>query len=90
MKIEVSKLKSHPLNDKIYENNMDIDDLFENIDRVGLLEPLVVVPSNKLGEYYVISGNRRLKCIRMLPKKYKYVNVNVLEVKKNEIPLMIV
>ena len=90
MKIEVSKLRSHPINDKIYENNMDIDDLLENIDRVGLLEPLVVVPSTKLGEYHVISGNRRLKCIRMLPQKYKYVNVNVLEVEKKEIPLMIV
>ena len=88
MKIEVSKLKSHPLNDRIYSGNMDIDDLVENIKKVGLLEPLVVIPSNISGNYLVLSGNRRLKCLKHL--EISHANVRVINVEKSEIPLMIV
>ena len=42
---------------------MDIDDLTDNIKKVGLLETLVVIPSGKRKSYYVISGNRRLKSL---------------------------
>jgi DNA modification methylase len=88
MKIEVSKLKSHPLNDRIYSGNMDIDDLVENIQKVGLLEPLVVIPGNISGNYLVLSGNRRLKCLKHL--EISHANVRVINVEKSEIPLMIV
>ena len=45
--VPLSKLLSHPLNNEIYQGNMDIDDLADNIKRVGLLENLVVIPSGK-------------------------------------------
>jgi|GEM_PF-3254085 len=50
--VPLSQLSSHPLNNKIYEGNMDIDDLADNISKVGLLEPLVVIPSGKGKSYY--------------------------------------
>jgi hypothetical protein len=61
--VPLSTLSSHPLNNEIYQGNMDIDDLTDNIKKVGLLETLVVIPSGKRKSYYVISGNRRLKSL---------------------------
>ena len=60
MKVPVSKLKHHKLNETIYSLS-GIDDLVESIGNVGLLNRLVI-NSN----YEVISGNRRLEAIRRL------------------------
>lgn len=60
MKVQVSKLKHHPLNREIYSLS-DIDDLTKSIKDVGLLQPLVVDQKNR-----VVSGNRRLEAIRVL------------------------
>ena len=60
MKISVSKLSHHPMNKEIYSLS-SIDDLVASIDEIGLLEALVIDNKNR-----VISGNRRLECIRRL------------------------
>jgi DNA modification methylase len=86
--VPLSSLSSHPLNNEIYQGNMDIDDLTDNIKKVGLLETLVVIPSGKRKSYYVISGNRRLKSLISLgiPK----TDVKLIEVEKKDIPLFII
>ena len=66
MKIPVSSLHHHPLNEQLY-NLSDIDTLTNSIKEVGLLEPLVV---NKKNE--VISGNRRLEALRKLRYKENF------------------
>ena len=60
MKVPVSKLKHHRLNETIYSLS-GIDDLVESIGNVGLLNRLVIN-----SKYEVISGNRRLEAIRRL------------------------
>ena len=86
--VPLSQLSSHPLNNKIYQGNMDIDDLADNISKVGLLEPLVVVPSGKGKSYFVVSGNRRLKALISLG--YTKIDVNKIVIDKKEIPYYIV
>ena len=82
MKIPVSLLHHHPLNEQHY-NLSDIDTLTNSIKEVGLLEPLVV---NKKNE--VISGNRRLEALRKL--RYKEVDVVLRDIKEKDEPLIII
>lgn len=84
----LSQLSSHPLNDEIYMGNMDIDDLMENIQQIGLLEPLVVIKSGKPKSYFVLSGNRRLLCLQRL--NYEKTDVKLIQVKEEDIPLFII
>lgn len=86
--VPLSKLSSHPLNNEIYQGNMDIDDLADNIKKVGLLETLVVIPSGKVKSYYVISGNRRLKSLISLG--FTRTDVKLIDVEKKDIPLFII
>jgi ParB-like chromosome segregation protein Spo0J len=67
---------------------MDIDDLTDNIKKVGLLETLVVIPSGKRKSYYVISGNRRLKSLISLG--ITKIDVKLIDVEKKDIPLFII
>lgn len=60
-KINISELKQHPYNKKIYGANEDITDLIDSILECGLKEPFVI-NENK----YVLSGNRRLKACQWL------------------------
>ena len=60
MKISVKKLSHHPLNEEIYSLS-SIEDLMSSIDKVGLLQPLVV---NQ--KFQVLSGNRRLEAVKRL------------------------
>lgn len=82
MKIPVSSLHHHPLNEQLY-NLSDIDTLTNSIKEVGLLEPLVV---NKKNE--VISGNRRLEALRKL--RYKEADVVFRDIKEKDEPLIII
>ena len=82
MKINVKELNHHPLNKSIY-NLTDIDDLVENIRKVGLLQPLVIDHFNQ-----VISGNRRLESIKRL--KWKTVDVIKTKVDTKDIPLLLI
>jgi DNA modification methylase len=86
--VPLSSLSSHPLNNEIYQGNMDIDDLTDNIKKVGLLETLVVIPSGKRKSYYVISGNRRLKSLVSLG--ITKIDVKLIDVEKKDIPLFII
>lgn len=86
--LPLSKLSSHPLNNEIYQGNMDIHDLADNIKKVGLLETLVVIPSGKRGSYFVISGNRRLKALILLG--FTKTDVKLIDVEKKDIPLFII
>lgn len=86
--VSLTQLLSHPLNNKIYDGNMEVDDLADNISKVGLLEPLVVISSGKGKSYYVISGNRRLKALKLLG--WKKTNVNKVIIDKKNIPFFIV
>jgi DNA modification methylase len=76
MKVKVSKLKHHPLNERIYSLS-GIDSLMESINQVGLLEPPTVDQ-----DFFCVSGNRRLECIKRLG--WKEVEVNQINVKKGD------
>ena len=77
MKISVSKLSHHPLNKEIYKLS-SIDELVASIDEIGLLEHLVIDKKNQ-----VISGNRRLECIRRL--KWRTVEIKRVDVEDQDI-----
>lgn len=86
--VSLSNLSSHPLNDEIYMGNMDIDDLMDNIQQIGILDPLVVIKSGKPKSYLVLSGNRRLLCLQRL--NYEKTDVKLIEVENDDIPLFII
>ena len=46
-----------------------IDELAESIRVLGLLEPIVVMPSSKPGKFEILTGQRRFLAHRMLQKK---------------------
>jgi len=76
MKILVSNLTHHPLNESIYTLS-NISDLENSITEVGLLQPLVINQHNQ-----VISGNRRLSAIRNIG--WVEVEVEKVEVSDEE------
>ncbi|MGD0038607.1 MAG: ParB N-terminal domain-containing protein [Bacteroidota bacterium] len=63
MKIDISKLKHHPLSIAIYgdSTNEEIDDLIASIGDYDLKEPLVINKKNQ-----ILSGNRRLEALKKL------------------------
>ena len=63
MLTDISLLKPHPINDKIY-SNQSCEDLEASISLNGLLEPLVITKENT-----VISGHRRLMACKNLNMK---------------------
>ena len=71
MKIPLSQVQPHPLNETIYDLS-NIDDLVVSIGEVGLLTPVVV---NQ--KYQLISGHRRLEAVRRLG--WDEVDVEVIE-----------
>ena len=71
MKISLSQVQSHPLNETIYDLS-NIDDLVVSIGEVGLLTPVVV---NQ--QYQLISGHRRVEAVRRLG--WEEVDVEVIE-----------
>ena len=82
MKILVSELTHHPLNESIYTLS-NISDLENSITEVGLLQPLVI---NQ--HYQVISGNRRLSAIRIIG--WEKVEVVKVEVSDEETPSLLI
>ena len=69
MLTDISLLKPHPINDKIY-SNQSCEDLEASISLNGLLEPLVITKENT-----VISGHRRLMACKNLNMKKVDVRV---------------
>ena len=47
----------------------DIEQLAESIERVGLLQPIIL--SEKDGEYFIVAGERRFTAFKQLYEKYK-------------------
>ncbi|MCZ2481285.1 DNA methyltransferase [Aquirufa nivalisilvae] len=76
MKVKVSQLKHHPLNERIYSLS-DINSLVESIKQVGLLESITIDQHNNC-----VSGNRRLESIKRLG--WKEVDVHQINVKKGD------
>ena len=71
MKIPLSQVQPHRLNETIYDLS-NIDDLVVSIGEVGLLTPVVV---NQ--QYQLISGHRRIEAVRRLG--WDEVDVEVIE-----------
>lgn len=76
MKIKVSKLKHHPLNERIYSLS-GIESLMESIQQVGLLESPTIDQN-----FQVVSGNRRFETIKRLG--WKEIEVHQIYVKKGD------
>jgi DNA modification methylase len=76
MKVKVSKLKHHPLNEKIYSLS-GIESLMESIQQVGLLEPPTIDQN-----FQVVSGNRRFETIKRLG--WEEIDVHQIYVKKGD------
>jgi hypothetical protein len=76
MKVSVSKLKSHPLNEKIYSLS-GIESLMDSIKEVGLLSNITIDQ-----DFFCVSGHRRLFCIKKLG--WKEVDVHQINVKKGD------
>ena len=76
MKVKVSQLKHHPLNERIYSLS-GIESLMESINIVGLLEPPTIDQ-----HFQVVSGNRRFESIKRLG--WKEIEVHQIFVKKGD------
>ena len=62
VEMRVSHLKPNPINETIYDENINaLNELKQSIELNGLLEPLVITRSNM-----VISGHRRLKSLKQI------------------------
>lgn len=64
----IEDLVPFPLNPRVHVDEVALQDLTRNIESHGLLEPLIVRPTNS-HLYEVIAGNRRLAALRELEKK---------------------
>ena len=60
--------KIHPRSFNAYPIT-DIEQLAESIERVGLLQPIIL--SEKDGEYFIVAGERRFTAFKRLYEKYK-------------------
>jgi len=76
MRVKISKLKHHPLNEKIYSLS-GIQSLMNSINQVGLLEPITIDDENR-----ILSGHRRYESIKRLG--WKEVEVHKINVKKGD------
>jgi hypothetical protein len=76
MKVKVSQLKHHPLNERIYSLS-GIESLMESIQQVGLLEPPTIDQN-----FQVVSGNRRFESIKRLG--WNEIDVHQINVKKGD------
>ena len=74
VRIQLNKLVS---SEKNFFRVEDVQDLMESIQLVGLLDPLVVVPSGD--KYRIIAGHRRKKALEELSKTDKqYADVSCI------------
>lgn len=54
---------------RVSDVGKDIDDLAESIKKQGLLQPIMVCPSEKDGKYEILLGQRRFLAYQMLDEK---------------------
>jgi len=67
-KIEIDKLKENPYQPRIEIKEEEVKELAKSIEKNGLLQPINVYQS-PLGDYYIISGHRRVEAHKLLNKK---------------------
>jgi len=82
MKIPINLLKTCPINSEIYRDS-DVGDLVNSIGEVGLLQPIVVTPSN-----LIVSGLRRFKSIQTLG--WTEVECEIKDISEDELAVHIV
>ena len=82
MKVLVSKLSHHPKNSEIYDLS-NINDLVLSIDKVGLLQPIIINRNNQ-----ILSGHRRFEAIKILD--WDKVEVEVKDISEDETELYLV
>jgi ParB/RepB/Spo0J family partition protein len=82
MKVLVSKLSHHPKNSEIYDLS-NINDLVLSIDKVGLLQPIIINRNNQ-----ILSGHRRFEAIKIL--EWDKVEVEVKDISEDETELYLV
>lgn len=72
MKVEISALREHPLNKKIYSTDeKQLDELVERIRTSNWIKPLIVVKEDE--HYKILSGHRRFHAAQRL-------NINDIEI----------
>ncbi len=75
-KVTVKAVKDIPLADlvigkgqvRVKDVGKELDELAESIQVMGLLEPIVVAPSDKSGKYEILTGQRRFLAHKQLKK----------------------
>lgn len=76
----IEDLVPFPLNPRVHVDEVALQDLKRNIESQGLLEPLIVRPTNS-HLYEVVAGNRRLAALQELhekdPPRWSHVPVQI-------------
>lgn len=67
-KVYIEDLTPFPLNPRVHADDLALQDLMRDIESQGLLEPLIVRPTDSR-LFEVVAGNRRLAALRALHKK---------------------
>lgn len=87
--IEINKIHHSQLNPRLDINSEELNELAETIREVGLLQPIIIRPTDK-GKYEVVVGERRyraaqkvgLKTVRAIIREYtdeEVVELNLIE-----------
>ena len=82
MKLSTQNITPHPKNREIYSLS-DLEDLKSSIQEVGLLQPLILNQFNQ-----ILSGHRRVECIKDLG--WEEVEVDIKEINDEETELYLV
>jgi len=86
-KVYIEDLIPFPLNPRVHVDELALQDLKRNIESNGLLEPLIVRPTDSR-LFEVVAGNRRLAALRELhkvdPAKWETVAVQIWNWLKND------
>jgi len=64
IEIPIEKIEIGPSQSRVRQIETDIDELATNIDKIGLLEPIVVFERD--GQYELLTGQRRLLAVQSL------------------------
>ncbi|MFO8060916.1 MAG: ParB/RepB/Spo0J family partition protein [Bacillota bacterium] len=85
--IAVDEIEPSPFQPRIHFNEVNLQELAESIEQVGLVEPIVVREVNKEGaSYQLVVGERRLRACRMLG--HETISAIVRSVSEREMALL--
>ncbi|MBU4186212.1 MAG: ParB/RepB/Spo0J family partition protein [Proteobacteria bacterium] len=94
--VKIIEVKDIPLDDlvigkgqvRVRDVGKDIDELADSIDKRGLLQPIVVCPTDELGKYEILTGQRRFLAHKLL--KRQTIQASVFDQKVDEIEAKII